>query len=52
MDTAVVTPRFDGFSQAMMMAEQAVSDAMLSEQSQQSQMVTAQREINIYLNQS
>lgn len=52
MDTAVVTPRFDGFNQAMMMAEQAVGAAMLSEQSQQSQMVTAQREINIYLNQS
>ena len=52
MDTAVVAPRFDGYSQAMMMAEQAVTETMLSEQSEQSKMITAQREINIYLSQS
>lgn len=52
MDTAVVAPRFDGYSQAMLMAEQAVSEVMLSEQVEQSQMVSTQREINIYLSQS
>lgn len=52
MGTAVVAPRFDSYNQAMMMAEQAVTDALLSGQVEQSQMLATQREINIYLNQS
>ena len=52
MGSAVVAPRFDSYNQAMMMAERAVSEAMLSEQIEQSQMLATQREINIYLNQS
>ncbi len=52
MGTAVVAPRFNDYDQAMMMAEQAVAEAMSSDQVDQSKMLTMQREINIYLNQS
>lgn len=52
MGTAVVAPRFNDYDQAMMMAERAVNEALLSEQVNQSQLLTTQREINIYLSQS
>lgn len=51
MGTAVVAPRFNDYGQAMMMAEQAVAEAMSGDQIDQSRMLTTQREINIYLNQ-
>ena len=49
MDTAVVAPRFDEYDQAVMMAERAVSEALSSEQLDLNRMLTAQREINVYL---
>lgn len=52
MGTAVVAPRFNDYDQAMVMAEQAVAEAISGDQIDQSRMLTTQREINIYLNQS
>ncbi len=51
MNTAVVAPRFDTYSQAMIMAESAVANELSSEILQKSRLLNAQREINIYLNQ-
>lgn len=50
MTTAVSAPQFEGCEQAMIMAESAVAEAG-SGQNQQSRMLAAQREINIFLNQ-
>ena len=49
MSTAVTAPRFERSAQAMMMAENAVAEA--GSQDQQSRMLIAQREINVFLNQ-
>lgn len=50
MTTAVSGPQFEGCEQAMIMAENAVAESA-SGQNQQSRMLMAQREINIFLNQ-
>ena len=50
MTTAVATPRFERYEQAMIMAESAAAEDG-NGQNQQSRMLTAQREINIFLNQ-
>ena len=47
MSTAVTAPRFERSAQAMLMAESAVAEAG----DQQSRMLIAQREINVFLNQ-
>ena len=49
MTTAVSAPQFERYNQAMIMAESAVAES--GGQNQQSRMLTAQREINIFLNQ-
>lgn len=49
MSTAVTAPRFERSTQAMMLAENAVAEA--GSQDQQSRMLIAQREINVFLNQ-
>ncbi|WP_325199569.1 extracellular solute-binding protein [Oscillibacter sp.] len=49
MSTAATAPRFESGGQAMIMAESAVSES--GGQNQQSRMLIAQREINIFLNQ-
>ena len=50
MSSAVVVPRFDAYSQAMIMAESAVQESADGGTAGQSRMLTAQREINIFLN--
>ncbi len=50
MASAVSAPQFEGYDQAMSMAENAVSEADGS-QNQQSLMLAAQRKINVFLNQ-
>jgi len=50
MTTAVAAPQFERYDQAMSMAENAVAEAGGS-QNQQSRMLAAQREINVFLNQ-
>lgn len=51
MSTAVCVSRFSRYEQAESMAERAVSAALESDQALDSQLLTAQREINIFLNQ-
>ena len=51
MSNAVVVPRFDAYSQAMSMAENAIQ-ASASNQLGQSGMLIAESEINIFLNKS
>ena len=51
MSNAVVAPRFNGYSQAMMMVESAIQEAA-SNQLGQSGMLIAESEINIFLNKS
>ena len=51
MNTAVIAPRFDTYSQAMIMAESAAANELNSEILQKSRLLNAQREINIYLSQ-
>lgn len=48
MSSAVVVPRFGAYSQAMIMAESAVQETA-DGQAGQSRMLTAQREINVFL---
>ena len=48
MSTAVVAPRFDGYEQALIMAESAVADELNNEQNRGNG-VAAQREINLFL---
>ena len=50
MSTAATAPRFESGGQAMMMVESAVAESG-SGQNSQSQMLIAQREINVFLNQ-
>lgn len=50
MTTAAAAPQFERYSQAMSMAESAVAEAD-SGQNQQSRMLAAQREINVFLSQ-
>ncbi len=50
MVSAVSAPQFEGYDQAMSMAENAVAEADGS-QNQQSLMLAAQRKINVFLNQ-
>ena len=50
MNTAAASPQFERYNQAMIMAESAAAEAA-SGQNQQSRMLTAQREINVFLNQ-
>ena len=49
MSTAVVAPRFDGYDQALMMAENAVAAEMDSAQRRSDGVAAAQREINLFL---
>ena len=49
MSNAVVAPRFNAYSQAMIMAEQAI-EASASNQLGQSGMLLAENEINLFLN--
>lgn len=49
MNTAVSAPRFDGYEQALMMAENAVADALEQERTQGNGLTAAQREINVFL---
>ncbi|MDE7245770.1 MAG: extracellular solute-binding protein [Oscillospiraceae bacterium] len=51
MSTAVIAPRFDTYSQAVIMAESAAANELNSEILQKSRLLNAQREINIYLSQ-
>jgi hypothetical protein len=51
MSNAVVVPKFDRYSQAIIMAESAIQEAA-SNQLGQSGMLIAQSEINIFLNKS
>lgn len=51
MSTAVCVSRFSRYEQAEAMAERAVNAALESDQALDSQLLTAQREINIFLNQ-
>lgn len=51
MDSAVAVPGFDGYQQALMIAENAVAEELSGETSQKNRLLTAQREINIFLNQ-
>ena len=51
MSNAVVAPRFDAYSQAMIMVESAIQEAE-SNQLGQSGMLIAQSDINIFLNKS
>ena len=51
MSNAVVAPRFDAYSQAMIMVESAIQEAE-GNQLGQSGMLIAQSEINIFLNKS
>ena len=48
MSTAFVAPRFDGYEQALIMAESAVADELNNEQNRGNG-VAAQREINLFL---
>ena len=50
MTTAVAAPQFERSDQAMIMAESAVAEAV-GTQTQQSRLLAAQREINVFLNQ-
>jgi len=49
MSNAVVAPKFDGYSQAMIMAERAIQEAA-DHQLGQSGMLIAESEINLFLN--
>ena len=49
MSTAVSAPRFDGYEQALMMAENAVADAMALDRTRGNGLISAQREINVFL---
>ena len=51
MSNAVVAPKFDAYSQAMIMVERAIQDAN-NNQLGQSGMLLAESEINIFLNKS
>ena len=51
MSNAVVVPKFDAYSQAMIMAEQAIQ-ASAGNQLGQSSMLIAESEINVFLNKS
>lgn len=51
MSNAVVAPRFDAYSQAMIMVESAIQEAE-SNRLGQSRMLIAQSEINVFLNKS
>ena len=51
MSNAVVAPKFNGYSQAMIMVERAIQDSA-SSQLGQSGMLIAESEINIFLNKS
>lgn len=52
METAAIRPQFDGYRQALTMAEQAVSDALSGSGGLHTQLISSQREINIFLSQS
>ncbi|MBQ9348516.1 MAG: extracellular solute-binding protein [Oscillibacter sp.] len=49
MSMAVVTPRFDGYDQALIMAESAVADELSRDPSRGNGVVAAQRAINLFL---
>lgn len=52
MRTGVITPRFDSYDQALTMAQSAVSEILSGEEVLQTRLLSAQREINIFLNRS
>lgn len=52
MQTAVIAPKFDGYEQALTMAQSAVTQVMNSNDALNSRLLAAQREINIYLSKS
>ena len=49
MSTAAAAPHFDGYDQALMMAESAVAEQLEADEIQDNALLTAQREINIFL---
>ena len=49
MQTGVTTPRFDGYDQALTMAQSAVAEVLSGNAALQTCLLTAQREINIFL---
>ena len=49
MSTAVTAPRFDGYDQALIMAESAVADEMKRDMNRGNGIAAAQREINLFL---
>ena len=52
MQTAVIASQFDGYEQALAMAQSAVAQVMNSSDALNSRLLAAQREINIYLSKS
>lgn len=52
MRSAVVTPRFDEYAQALTMAQSAVTETLSSGEILLSRLQTARREINIFLSRS
>ena len=49
MSTAVVAPRFDGYDQALIMAENAVDNELSQDRGHSNGVAAAQREINLFL---
>lgn len=52
MNSAIIAPRFDRRDQALTMAQSVVSEAISSGEALQTRLLTAQREINIFLSRS
>ena len=52
MNSAIIAPRFDRCDQALTMAQSVVSEAISSGEALQTRLLTAQREINIFLSRS
>ena len=50
MRTGVTTPKFDRYDQALAMAQGAVAEVLSGSETLQTRLLTAQREINIFLN--
>ena len=48
----MTTPRFDGYDQALTMAQSAVAEVLSGGAALQTRLLTAQREINIFLSRS
>ena len=49
MQTGVTTPKFDRYDQALTMAQSAVAEVLSGDEALQTRLLSAQREINIFL---